>query len=175
MKFAATYHRVLAAHEEFTADDRAVWDLVQDRGWSRTGIYADAPGAQRRPGFDRMMEHARAMRFGALVVHSVDLLFRSPRELAELRVELDALKIELVSVVPAPAPRTKVIGRSHAEFSVRHARELRAQGKTFAEIGKELHVGTATVHRAIGNKRRRPRRDTTPDTPPAMLESSPAP
>lgn len=78
---AATYKRVSTADQDEDNQDPGIKAYIKERGWRITAEYADHGISAfkedvKRPGFERMIEDAKAGRFDAIVVFNLDRFSR---------------------------------------------------------------------------------------------------
>jgi DNA invertase Pin-like site-specific DNA recombinase len=102
-KRAALYVRVSTGEQHTEAQERALRDYVQRRGWSEHKIYRDkCTGASAtRPGLDELLKDCRRRAIDVVVVWKFDRFARSLKNLISGLEFCRALGIDFVSVTEA--------------------------------------------------------------------------
>lgn len=127
----------------------ACLELVEQRGWTLAGEYADTVSAYlrdvKRPRYEAMREDFDAGRFDVLVVYDLDRLTRQPRELEDW---IDAAEHRGLAIITAngEADLTTDGGRMYARIKAAVARgeierksaRQRAKNAQLVEAGKPI-------------------------------------
>jgi len=102
-KWAALYVRVSSGEQHTEAQERALRDHVQRRGWSEHKIYRDKRTGTitRRPGLDELLKDCRRRSVDVVVVWKFDRFARSLKNLIAGLELCRALGIDFVSVTEA--------------------------------------------------------------------------
>jgi DNA invertase Pin-like site-specific DNA recombinase len=102
-KRAALYVRVSTGEQHTEAQERALRDYVQRRGWSPHKIYRDkiTGATARRPGLDELLKDCRRRTIDVVVVWKFDRFARSLKNLIAGPELCRALGIDFVSVTEA--------------------------------------------------------------------------
>jgi DNA invertase Pin-like site-specific DNA recombinase len=103
-KRAALYVRVSTGEQHTEAQERALKDYVQRRGWNLHKIYRDKgiSGCKAsRPGLDELLKDCRRRAFDVVVVWKFDRFARSLKHLIDGLELCRALGIDFVSVTEA--------------------------------------------------------------------------
>lgn len=120
---------------------------VDMKGWNVTGVYQDTCSGKtmRRPGLDKLVEHAKEHRFEAVLVLRIDRIMRSVRNFLSLNDVLEGCGVKVISVADGMDYSTP-IGRlvrgvllQVAEFEVEQLSQRTREGLDKArEEGKVL-------------------------------------
>jgi DNA invertase Pin-like site-specific DNA recombinase len=99
-KRAAPYVRVSSGEQHTEAQERALREYVQRRGWSHHKIYRDkiTGATARRPGLDELLKDCRRRTIDVVVVWKFDRFARSLKNLIAGLELCRALGIDFVSV-----------------------------------------------------------------------------
>ena len=103
-KRAALYVRVSSGEQHTEAQERALREYVQRRGWLQHKIYRDkgiSGSASTRPGFDELLKDCRRRAIDVVVVWKFDHFARSLKNLIAGLELCRALGIDFVSVTEA--------------------------------------------------------------------------
>jgi len=102
-KHAALYVRVSSGEQRTEAQERALREYVQRRGWLQHKIYRDkiAGATARRPGLDELLRDCRRRAIDVVVVWKFDRFARSLKNLIAGLELCMALGIDFVSVTEA--------------------------------------------------------------------------
>ena len=97
-KRAALYCRVSTADQHPESQLYDLREMARQRGYEIVNEYDQICGAKsKRPGLDKLLEHARRHRFEVVLVAAFDRVARSVRHFLEVLDELNHLGIEFVS------------------------------------------------------------------------------
>jgi DNA invertase Pin-like site-specific DNA recombinase len=120
---------------------------VDMKGWNVTGVYQDICSGKtmRRPGLDKLVEHAKAHKFEVVLVLRIDRIMRSVRNFISLNDALEVCGVKVISVTDGMDYSTP-IGRlvrgvllQVAEFEVEQLSQRTREGLEKAkEEGKVL-------------------------------------
>lgn len=132
------------------------------QGWEVVAEYEDAGlsgGSTDRPDYQRMMEDAKARRFGVILVYKLDRLTRSVRDFHELADLLDSYGIGLVAVtqnIDTSSPTGRLLRNILVDFA-NFERELIAERSMDAKRrqaaeGKYLGWRPPLGYRKVGER-----------------------
>jgi DNA invertase Pin-like site-specific DNA recombinase len=102
-KGAALYVRVSSGEQHNEAQERALREYVERRGWTTHNVYRDkCTGATaNRPGLDELLKDCRRRAFDVVVIWKFDRFARSLKNLIAGLELCRALGIDFVSVTEA--------------------------------------------------------------------------
>jgi DNA invertase Pin-like site-specific DNA recombinase len=157
----AIYARVSTANngQDPTMQTRELREYAERRGWTVAGEYVDigiSGTKERRAELDRLMVDAHRRRFDVVAVWKFDRMARSVSHLLRVLETFGALGIHFVSLseaIDTATPRNakakgKRLGRPRVIVDAATIASLRAQGRSWPQIARELGVSVGTAYAA---------------------------
>jgi site-specific DNA recombinase len=137
----ARYSSELQSHTSVDDQVRLCRDLIERHGWAYLHAYTDraiSGASALRPGYQRLLEDARAGRFDALVAEALDRLTRDQADAAMLYKQLTFLGIKIITLAEGEVNELHVAlkGTMNALFLKDLAHKTRRGIRGRIEVGR---------------------------------------